>query len=329
MEPSYLTPESFHILVGRLLETEGYNIEQVKGRSHDIGVDYLVRDPVSNEKAVVKWLWSSSGMITRSKFYQSAQQIAASRILVQADYALLVVASDVTAMVRDSVKEFGNIRIWDRRTIFTLLDKHPRVRAEFGQLVNLQIQYGSTITASITRDTRAAELLAQLATLDRGEEHWKRFEDLAIDMLNYVFIPPLGVPDIQSWSEDGLDRRDAIYPIRPGHIFWDGVRSDFRSRMLVAEFKNLTGAPGQKEVESIQQYLYGKAMRSFGILCSREAPSDSALKARRRAWQEFDKMIVILCDADLVELLELRCQGGEPSLVLETQIDDFCRKLAP
>ena len=47
----------------------------------------------------------------------------------------------------------------------------------------------------------------------------------------------------------------------------------------------------QQQVESLQQYLLPKAKRSFGLICSRTAPSESALKARRRAWMVSENII--------------------------------------
>lgn len=114
-----------------------------------------------------------------------------------------------------------------------------------------------------------------------------------------------------------------------GHPFWDNLRNECRTRFVVGEFKNYKGAPGQKEVESIEQYLYKKAMRTFGILCSRLPASEPARKARRRAWVENDKLIVLLSDDDLKDILHARGYGEDPTEVLDTQLNSFLRTLAP
>jgi len=98
---------------------------------------------------------------------------------------------------------------------------------------------------------------------------------------------------------------------------------------VVAEFKNGDSVPTQKEVESLQQYLWPQAMRSFGLLCARKGPSDSALLARRRAWVENEKLIVILSDSDLLEAINLRAAGGDASEIIDAQLEEFFATLSP
>jgi hypothetical protein len=173
------------------------------------------------------------------------------------------------------------------------------------------------------------ELTARLRAVPPGRDGWRRYEDACIDILNYAFIPPLRVPRIQSRSEDGLDRRDAIYPIGRGGPFWDGLKHQYSTRMIVVEFKNYTDAIGQSEVESLQQYLLPKARRSFGIICSRTTPSESALKARRRAWMVSENIILFLSDDDLQKLVDIRSRDADPSHVLDELMDDFYITLTP
>jgi hypothetical protein len=99
--------------------------------------------------------------------------------------------------------------------------------------------------------------------------------------------------------------------------------------MVVAEFKNYDGPIGQSEVESLQQYLLPKAKRSFGLLCSRTPPSDSALKARRRAWMTAENIILFLSDGVLADIIRIRASDDDPSSVLEAQMDEFFIALAP
>jgi hypothetical protein len=184
-------------------------------------------------------------------------------------------------------------------------------------------------TARIPDSIVKAELQSRLVNLPAGKAHWRAYEEVCTDVLNLLFIPPLGSPAIQSRSGDGLDRRDAIYPIRAGAPFWDKIGSDFRTRMVVAEQKNFVHPIRQTEIESIAQYLFDDAFRMFGILCCRKAPSESALVARRRAWRESKKMIVILTDSDMLEMLELKAERKDPERIIELQLHAFFSGLSP
>lgn len=172
-------------------------------------------------------------------------------------------------------------------------------------------------------------LLRRLVKTAPGRDEASAYERLCVEILQFCFDPYLRDPGAQLVSDDELDRLDAIFTVGRGHPFWDSVRSDFKSRFAVAEFKNRTPSTGQTEVESIEQYLHDHAMRLFGILMARTQPSDSALKARRRAWNASRKMIVILDDELVKKMIHLKIDGKDPSDVLNMQIDDFLRKLTP
>ena len=150
-----------------------------------------------------------------------------------------------------------------------------------------------------------------------------------MEILNYAFFPQLGVPSVQSRSEDGLDIRDAVFPIAGDHAFWQEIKRTCSTRFMVAEFKNYTESVRQREVETIQQYLYSKGMRMFGVLCSRNQPSELALLARRRAWVEADKLILLLSDEDLKDLVRAKSYGEKPTDVLDAQLGEFFLRIAP
>jgi hypothetical protein len=183
--------------------------------------------------------------------------------------------------------------------------------------------------SAITHNVKATELLTKLNQIEPGRDSWREYEDVCIEILNYLFIPPLGIPSVQSKSDDDLDRRDAIYPILCGEPSWDRWVSQFNTLFVVAEFKNLVDAPDQKAVESLKEYLYDKAKRLFGILCTRQPASKSALTARRRAWLDSKKMIVLLCDKDLQNMLNLKAANANPVQVIESQIYEFLMPLSP
>jgi hypothetical protein len=148
-------------------------------------------------------------------------------------------------------------------------------------------------------------------------------------MLSDIFSPQLGAPDMQSRSEDGLDIMDAVFPIRGTTAPWATVRSEYRSRFVVAEFKNYVEPIGQRQVESLAQYLWHKAFRSFGLLLSRNGHDAPAAVARRRAWVEHDRLILLLQDTDLVDMTQLWEEGEDPFQLLDAQLEEFFRRLSP
>jgi hypothetical protein len=213
------------------------------------------------------------------------------------------------------------------------LANHEIVRKRFESIIQADREVEALIRGfeklDDTSEAQADKLISELDGIPPGRDGWRQYEDICIKILNYAFIPPLRLPRIQSRSDDDLDRRDAVYPIGMGNAFWDSIKYEYSSRMVVAEFKNYVDPVGQGEVESLQQYLLPKAKRAFGLLCSRHPPSDPALKARRRAWMVSENIILFLEDDDLKEIVRIRAEDGDPSFVLEAQIDEFFIHLTP
>jgi hypothetical protein len=90
------------------------------------------------------------------------------------------------------------------------------VTQQFEELLQVQRKTESLIAGSIESpgdNEIAKQLIQRLEGIEKGRPGWRAYEDACIDILNYVFLPPLRTPRIQSSTEDGLDRRDAIYPI--------------------------------------------------------------------------------------------------------------------
>lgn len=213
--------------------------------------------------------------------------------------------------------------------IKALLLSHPDILQIFSAMQNSKVPFSTHISSIGNPQIRSENLCAKLNAIPCGKGDWQNYEKVCTEILTYIFTPDLGPPDIQSRSDDGLDIIDAIFPIRSISPPWGLTRSEFKTRFVVAEFKNYCEPIGPKQVESIAQYLWDKAHRTFGLLVSRKKPSNHANLQRRRVWLENEKMIVILRDADLCEMLQLKESKGRPYDVIDAQLEDFLRGLTP
>ncbi|MBY5792940.1 restriction endonuclease [Rhizobium leguminosarum] len=174
----------------------------------------------------------------------------------------------------------------------------------------------------------SVKFVERLKAIDPGDRDWRLYEHWCTEILTEIFRPDLGPPDTQVRSDDELDIMDAIFPIRSNAPPWSLVRSEYETRFVIAEFKNSAKKIGQKQVESIAQYFWPKAKRMFGILVSRQGSNDSAIAQRRRFWLDHDKMIVMLTDADLIEMLQMREGNEQPFDIIDAQLEEFLRTLS-
>lgn len=311
----------FRELCVALLRSESFTVREIENLSRDVGFDAEVA--TDGVRAVVEFKHWRHQIAPIGELRRLLVRVEDARKFVGAERGLLMISAELPPDLDRSWIPRA-IDVWDASII------RRKIADNQGVLESLrETQAPRSRSRSARRKERAAELEDRLFQLQAGKPFWREYEDLCVEILNFVFIPPLRAPRLQTRSQDGLDRRDALYLIGRGHPIWDQLRIECQTRFMVAEFKNHSEPPGQVEVESLQQYLYPRAMRSFGILCSRQQPSQEAHLARRRAWMESSKLIVMLGDQEMRLILRLRSEGTDPADIIEGQLDDFFAALSP
>ena len=319
----------FELLIGLLLRKSGFEILKTPPPPGRPGPDYEVLDADGVFYCVdIKHFKGALPTAGVARFIHEIERIRESKPDTS---GILVTSSRLSKSALKLLADHKHINVWDGEFIQELLGKHPDIadlarpaanaRSEF---MHLQESLLSPLAKS-----KSDGLIDSLKSIAPGKDSWRQFENVCVEILSYVFSPALGAPDIQSRSDDGLDILDAIFPIRSRDYPWSYIRSEHGTRFVVAEFKNYTDPIGQKQVESLVQYLWQPAKRNFGLLVSRTEPSDSAVSARRRAWLESEKCIVFLSDDDLVEMLQTCDSDVDPFNLIDIQLEYFFRSLTP
>src|SRR5438034_10918035 len=120
-----------------------------------------------------------------------------------------------------------------------------------------------------------ASFIKRLDGCPRGFRGWKTFEDVCIEILTYLFVPPLTAPKIQPRSYSGIERRDAIFPNRnlTTDNNWRHLFQELGARLILIEFKNYEKEEiGKDEVDQTRNYP-SKPMGKFAILCCSKLPN--------------------------------------------------------
>lgn len=180
----------------------------------------------------------------------------------------------------------------------------------------------ANLVAVVARDN-GQRLLIELESCPRGRRHAKRFESICVEILEYLFVPPLQKVIPQSRRSDGHEIRDAILPNKAYGYLWDALRREFDVKHIVVEFKNYSKPIGKAEVSQLREYLTRKSIGRFGLVISRLEPSESALISRMDAYNQQNCLILFLNDNDLREMIEIRRLGKDPSIVIERMKEKF------
>ncbi|WP_421976048.1 TIR domain-containing protein [Roseivirga seohaensis] len=312
----------FEDLIFDLLNSEGFKVQRTPP-TRDGGYDFIAKTE--------NVFGSPEKIIIESKFYKS-QKISIDILrrlygiasIEKVNKVLLITNSELTSSSRNFlVHSASNIIVWEGheliRRLFSFPDlvekyfpKREPTKKEPLKLVDPELQ-------------KVQGLIKKLDNCPEGKDGWKQYEDICLEILNYLFVPPLGEPKIQSRRESGIDIRDAIYPNRNSNENWKFIRDDYDAKYIVFEFKNYSenGSEIDKQVLlQIDDYLK-KTIGRFGIICSKKLPNKSGLEKRKDVFIEHNKLVLFVNNEDLKEMLLRKHKKMDPSDVIIDLIDDF------
>lgn len=165
---------------------------------------------------------------------------------------------------------------------------------------------------------RAPKLLSELKKCPEGIKGWKKFEDICIDIISFVFRDSFRnfKMKVQSRNYNNMDIRDAIVQ-NTGKNFWEEIRHDYNAKNIVFEFKNLSKKIGKKELIQVSDYLEKGSLGRVGIIFSRKGLSKSGVEKQQSLLRDAKKLILVLSENDLMDLINKKMQKEEPEQILE------------
>lgn len=171
---------------------------------------------------------------------------------------------------------------------------------------------------------RASDLTDQLLTTPAGRESASAYQRLVLEIINFLFSPELidGKPEVK--TIDGTERRDIIFTNDSDETFWSYVRSNHDGLLLMFEVKNTDDL----EVAAIAQtstYL-GSRLGRLGFIVTRKPPTQALMKKTFSVWNDSGtekKVILIIHDAQLIEMLNIRAADKSPTKWMQSHYRTF------
>jgi len=165
----------------------------------------------------------------------------------------------------------------------------------------------------------------RLYSCPRGIVGWKQFEDTCIEILCYLFVPPLAPPKIQRRTCSGMDRRDAIFPNRNFNLsnIWGHLLKELEARLILFEFKNYDKEEiGKEEVDQARNYLTAP-MGRLAIMCCNKLPNEAAHRRRNSIFSTEEKVILFLIPKHLKEMIFIKERGEDPADLIMDMVEEF------
>lgn len=217
-----------------------------------------------------------------------------------------------------SIFKKENIEVWDIDFIASkfkneiLKVKHPFFQQLFGFRSSKDKQ-----------KSREEILIERLKNTKAGKSDWSLYQKLLHEILENIFCPPLSIPIYELPDEPKINRRDIIMPNYTENGFWAYLRVMYGADFVVIDAKNYSKKVQKRDVLQMANYLKQYGAGLFGIIISRNGEDNSSFLTRREAWAIQKKLIIVLGDEDIMQMLLLKLAGNNPEDVLKQKIEEF------
>lgn len=258
----------------------------------------------------------NASFLTGNRLKATISQIERYRENTNFDIYVLAFPGRISAESQDFVRLSG-IEIWDADFISATFRKeigestHPYFR-------NLFLSLAPIDSLPIER-----QLLENLKSCRPGKKYWSDYQKLVGQILEHLFCPPLESPKPESSDKYKLNRRDWIFPNYSDSGFWHFLRQMYRADYIVVDAKNYKNPVSKTQVLQIANYLKPHGAGLFAIIASRKGVDGGAELTIREQWMANNKMIIVLDDSDLENMLLSASSGGDPNKVIGQAIEDF------
>ena len=143
------------------------------------------------------------------------------------------------------------------------------------------------------------------------------------EVLTSLFCPPLDPVAEQNSDANLANRRDFIVPNYAECGYWPYLRQRYRADFIVVDAKNSAKVIVKNDILQVAHYLKEKGVGLFGLIFSRCGIDESAEKHLQDIWRNENRMLVILNDCDVEQMLLNRQRGNDPCQIIIEKIQEF------
>ena len=281
-----------------------------------------IRENVSRTRDGIRYYVNSHDLFSPHKDPSLAKAMSVQRKLHSAHPNTTIVFSHCGIARLQTKLDFIRIermQLWD---LSTLVLRFENVLEELPS--NYFKTYMLEVHSSVVENLEHfVPFYTDLKNINPGSEDWSIYQNQVKLILDLALNPPLS----KSYYEDSdavrHNRRDIVYPNYAIDGFWKHVRDEYQGTVIVVEVKNYSKSIDKNQVLTTGNYLKAKGVGLFSIIVTRKGASQSSKLAVRNEWLANGKMIVVLNDHDLLDMLTYRIIGRNPEDVIRKKIERF------
>jgi hypothetical protein len=224
-----------------------------------------------------------------------------------------------TGPSKDESKQTKREVVTVTRNDIALVERYVRSREQRGREARPALNY----IDQAARD-EADDLKRKLVSILPGREQAAEYQRFVLEALNFLFSPELidGQPEVPTF--DGTERRDIVFTNDSDESFWEYVRTEHAGLLVMFEVKN-TDVLDLAAINQTATYL-GDRLGRLGVIVTRTSPPETVQRKAFSVWNDSApnrKVILILTDDHIRELIDLRGRDGSPTQWLQRHYRTF------
>lgn len=334
------TWELFEDLVRRILVANNFQVT-VHTHRGDRGFDLL--GTLGNERWAIEVKYYRTVRAQPTLIEAAATRLVNNGITAQALKGMLVVSCVLSPELREVLAQKFSVTFVDRVDLRNWVAASAELAEELDALMEADPsdpqatrpkrddpRQGSKPLREVPappEDKRGTELCQELKGIKRGKEAWAQYERVCAKILRYLFPNDLHGWHSQKRTDDGLNRFDFVCRVRPTTEFWKFVIDHLDSRYVLFEFKNYAGKIKQGQILTTEKYLLERGLRRMAIILTRVGAEPHALAMTQGAMREHGKLMLVVNDEKVCEMLHMKERGEDPTDCLFELADNFLLSL--
>jgi len=210
----------------------------------------------------------------------------------------------------------NEIEVWDKDTIGKEFEKEIKS-------INNKLFFSYFSNTSI-QPRFENELITKLNSIIAGKKEWSKYQKHIGTILDYLFKEILSEPITELPDKNLTNRRDFILRNYAEKGFWKYLRSVYQADFIVIDAKNYVGKIKKNQILQISNYLKQHGTGLFAIIISRNGEENkSSYLTRKEKWILERKMIIILSDEDVINMIIAKNTLNSPDEIIKQKIENF------
>lgn len=247
---------------------------------------------------------------------------------------IIIMTCKIDEKVKQQFYNLYNIIIWDIcNLIYLNQDNNQLIDSLTNYLsfsikgippikpLGIYLQNPSIVINDLNKGNYLKNLLKTCKPGKDNNSH-KQYESICNQIINYLFGTEF-LKFIKQYNTKNMFQIDLLCSLKGTTELWKFLINFYKTKFVVFEYKNYNEKISQNEVYITEKYLYPIALRNVAFLISRKGFDDNAKKAALGCLKENGKLIVELKDEDLIQMIDKKNNGEEPSDYVLDLIENF------